>query len=428
MYGLNPSSKYYYVHSYFAPYTPGHLEREGWTVATARYGDETYIGAVARGNTFATQFHPEKSGAAGLRVIKAFLDGKKVTPSMTALVPRRSVPADAKSGSAKVKASTNGLTRRIIACLDVRTNDAGDLVVTKGDQYDVREKSEGGNVRNLGKPVEMARKYYTQGADEVTFLNITSFRDCPITDLPMLEILRRTSETVFVPLTIGGGIRDMVDPVSGQGVSALDVAKLYFASGADKVSIGSDAVLAAEAFWSRGGSGDGKTSIETISAAYGAQAVVVSVDPKRVYVDAEDVGAAKAKGHTVIKTTDTDGEGREHVWFACTIKGGREVRDFDVVKLVTACEKLGAGEVLLNAIDRDGSNRGFDLELVALVKSVVEIPVIASSGAGKPAHFEEVFNATDVDAALGAGMVSDATSPFYEPSSLWFLFYSLFLL
>ncbi|KIW16134.1 imidazoleglycerol phosphate synthase, cyclase subunit [Exophiala spinifera] len=389
MYGLNPSSKYYYVHSYFAPYTPGHLEREGWTVATARYGDETYIGAIARGNTFATQFHPEKSGAAGLRVIRAFLEGKK--------------GASARDG--QVKASTNGLTRRIIACLDVRTNDAGDLVVTKGDQYDVREKSEGGNVRNLGKPVEMARRYYAQGADEVTFLNITSFRDCPITDLPMLEILRRTSETVFVPLTIGGGIRDMVDPVSGRPVSALDVAKLYFASGADKVSIGSDAVVAAEAFWSRGGQGDGRTSIETISAAYGAQAVVVSVDPKRVYVGGADgVESAKARGHTVIETTDRDGEGRDHVWFACTVKGGREVRDFDVVRLVTACEKLGAGEILLNAIDRDGSNRGFDLELVALVKSVVEIPVIASSGAGKPAHFEEVFDATDVDAALGAGM------------------------
>ncbi|KAK6382817.1 Histidine biosynthesis bifunctional protein hisB [Exophiala oligosperma] len=406
MYGLNPSSKYYYVHSYFAPYTPGHLEREGWTVATARYGDETYIGAIARGNIFATQFHPEKSGAAGLRVIKAFLDGDKVTPSTTpAVVPGSTTVRAGATTKRNVKASTNGLTRRIIACLDVRTNDAGDLVVTKGDQYDVREKSEGGNVRNLGKPVEMARRYYTQGADEVTFLNITSFRDCPITDLPMLEILRRTSETVFVPLTIGGGIRDMVDPVSGQKVSALDVAKLYFASGADKVSIGSDAVLAAEAFWSRGGDGDDDTSIETISAAYGAQAVVVSVDPKRIYVKTEEEAqAAKTKGHTVIKTTDKDSEGREYVWFACTIKGGREVRDFDVVKLVTACEKLGAGEILLNAIDRDGSNRGFDLELVALVKSVVEIPVIASSGAGKPGHFEEVFDATDVDAALGAGM------------------------
>src|SRR5207247_6707960 len=115
---------------------------------------------------------------------------------------------------------------------------------TKGTQYDDREKSEGRSVRNLGKPVELAKRYYEQGADEVTFLNITSFRDCPLADVPMLEILRRTSETVFVPLTIGGGIRDTVD-MDGSHVSALDVATMYFKSGADKVSIGSDAVIAA---------------------------------------------------------------------------------------------------------------------------------------------------------------------------------------
>ncbi|KAJ9498864.1 Histidine biosynthesis bifunctional protein hisB [Exophiala xenobiotica] len=404
LYGLNPTSKYYYVHSYFAPYTSGHLESEGWTVATARYGDETYVGAIGRGNVFATQFHPEKSGAAGLRVIKAFLDGRMWTPALPNSVPGNILALSSNSSSG---GSINGLTRRIIACLDVRTNDAGDLVVTKGDQYDVREKSGDGNdVRNLGKPVDMARKYYTQGADEVTFLNITSFRDCPITDLPMLEILRRTSETVFVPLTIGGGIRDMRDPATGKEVSALDVAKLYFASGADKVSIGSDAVLAAEEYWANGGQGSGKSGIETISGAYGAQAVVVSVDPKRVYVSGPSESASELQGkkHKVIKTADKDDQGREYVWFACTIKGGREVRDLDVVALVSACEAMGAGEILLNAIDRDGSNRGYDLELISLVKSVVNIPVIASSGAGRPAHFDEVFRQTDVDAALGAGM------------------------
>ncbi len=409
-YGLNPSSKYYYVHSYFAPYAPGHLESQGWTVATARYGDERYVGAIGRENIFATQFHPEKSGAAGLRVIKAFLDGGMWSDALLTSLPGTNLPPSfVANGASSSGGSMNGLTRRIIACLDVRTNDAGDLVVTKGDQYDVREKSEGGNVRNLGKPVDMARKYYTQGADEVTFLNITSFRDCPITDLPMLEILRRTSETVFVPLTIGGGIRDMVDPATGKEVSALDVAKLYFASGADKVSIGSDAVLAAEEYWANGGRGNGKSGIETISAAYGAQAVVVSVDPKRVYVSDPSELEGKKK-HRVIKTGDKDEQGRDYVWFACTIKGGREVRDLDVVQLVTACEAMGAGEILLNAIDRDGSNRGYDLELIALVKSVVNIPVIASSGAGRPAHFDEVFRQTDVDAALGAGMVSSLLS------------------
>ena len=105
-------------------------------------------------------------------------------------------------------------------------------------------------VRNLGKPVELARFYYDQGADEVVFLNITSFRSSPLKDQPMLELLQRASEQIFVPLTVGGGIRDMTDP-DGTVHSALDVAAEYFRSGADKVSIGGDAVLAAEAWLAR---------------------------------------------------------------------------------------------------------------------------------------------------------------------------------
>ena len=131
------------------------------------------------------------------------------------------------------------LAKRIIACLDVRANDQNDLVVTKGDQYDVREM---GQVRNLGKPVELARRYYQEGADEITFLNITGFRDFPLEDMPMLEVLRQTSRKVFVPLTIGGGIRDFTD-ANGHRYSALEVAAEYFRSGADKISIGSDAVM-----------------------------------------------------------------------------------------------------------------------------------------------------------------------------------------
>jgi glutamine amidotransferase/cyclase len=380
IYGLRPSSKYYYVHSYKVPYREGELEAQGWSVATARYGEEEFVGAVARENILATQFHPEKSGVAGLRVIKAFLDGEK------------------ECGVAGIDAVKEGLTRRVIACLDVRTNDQGDLVVTKGDQYDVRERSGGGNVRNLGKPVEMARKYYEQGADEITFLNITSFRDCPLADLPMLEILRQTSKTVFVPLTIGGGIRDTTD-IDGTKVSALEIATMYFKSGADKVSIGSDAVIAAEEYYKEGKTLFGNTAIEQISRAYGNQAVVVSVDPKRVYVSKPE-----ETKHSTIKTKYPGPNGEEACWYACTIKGGRETRDMDVVELVTAVEAMGAGEILLNCIDKDGTSSGFDLELIDQVKNAVRIPVIASSGAGNPGHFEEVFSKTKTDAALGAGM------------------------
>jgi len=383
VFGMRPDSKYYYVHSYAVPYRTGELERDGWTVATARYGNEEFVGAVAKDNVLATQFHPEKSGAAGLRVLKAFLTGQQSTP----------LPDDLSTESTR-----EGLTRRIIACLDVRANDQGDLVVTKGDQYDVREKSNNA-VRNLGKPVQKAQQYYEQGADEVTFLNITSFRDTPLKNMPMLEVLRQTSATTFVPLTIGGGIRDTHDPETNRTAPALEVATLYFKSGADKVSIGSDAVIAAEQYFASDRTLTGKTAIETISEAYGAQAVVVSVDPKRVYVSSPD-----ATTHHTVATAFPGPNGEKHCWYACTIKGGRETRDLDVVQLVTAVEAMGAGEILLNCIDKDGTNSGFDLELIRSVKAAVKIPVIASSGAGNAEHFAEVFDQTNVDAALGAGM------------------------
>ena len=385
-FGLRDSSKYYYVHSYAAPYQQGLLEQEGWTVALAKYGEERFIGAIGRANVFATQFHPEKSGSAGLRVLQAFLQGKMWEPL----------------GGSSQSHNGQGLTRRVIACLDVRTNDHGDLVVTKGDQYDVREKSRAatrGQVRNLGKPVDMAQKYYEQGSDEIAFLNITSFRNCPLVDSPMLEVLRQTSEMVFVPLIIGGGIRDTVD-IDGTKVSALQVATLYFKSGADKISIGSDAVIAAEEYFENGKRLSGMTAIETISAAYGNQAVVVSVDPKRVYTKSPN-----ETGHHTIKTQYTGPSGEEYCWYQCTIKGGREGRDIDVHQLVLAIEAMGAGEILLNCIDKDGSNSGFDLELINDVKSSTKLPVISSSGAGNPAHFEQVFGQTSTDAALGAGLV-----------------------
>lgn len=385
IYGLRPDSKYYYVHSYAVPYREGELEKDGWNVATARYGSEVFVGAVARDNVLATQFHPEKSGAAGQRVLKAFLDGNY------------RFALDVSHFADHVK---DGLTRRIIACLDVRTNDQGDLVVTKGDQYDVREKSDK-SVRNLGKPVEKAQQYYQQGADEVTFLNITSFRDTPLRDLPMLEVLRQASATVFVPLTIGGGIRDTYDPATQRTVPALEVATLYFKSGADKVSIGSDAVTAAEQYYASKKTLTGKTAIETISEAYGAQAVVVSVDPKRVYVKSHD-----STPHHTLRTQFPGPNGEQYCWYACTIKGGRETRDIDVVQLVTAVQDMGAGEILLNCIDKDGTSSGFDLELIKMVKAAVRIPVIASSGAGNADHFAEVFEWTTVDAALGAGKFS----------------------
>ncbi len=367
--GLDGDEKFYFVHSYHAV-----CNNADHILATTDYG-YVFVSAVRRGNLLATQFHPEKSGPTGLRILENFI---------------RNAPAALPSNCP----SPTCLARRIIACLDVRANDRGDLVVTKGDQYDVREK---GQVRNLGKPVELAARYYEEGADEITFLNITGFRDFPLKDMPMLEVLRRTSEKVFVPLTIGGGIRNYTDS-SGRSWSALEVADAYFRSGADKISIGSEAVLVAESHLA-GTHRPGTSAIEQIARVYGNQAVVISIDPRRVYVDGPE-----ACSHRVIETSLPDSAGRRHCWYQCTIKGGREGRPIDAVTLAKVCQELGAGEILLNCIDRDGTNQGFDLELVNAVKEAVSIPVIASSGAGCAEHFYQVFSLTAAEAALAAGI------------------------
>jgi len=369
--GVKPDTKFYFVHSYhIVPQDPS------ITLTTTHY-DYEFVSSVQKGNIIGTQFHPEKSGEAGIKLLENFIYQKDLSTD---------TPIDIKG---------KGLSKRVIACLDVRSNDHGDLVVTKGDQYDVRDK---GDVRNLGKPVELAKRYYKEGADEITFLNITGFRDFPLKDMPMIEVLENTSRNVFVPLTIGGGIRDYTDS-NGRTYTALDVAARYFRSGADKISIGSDAVYIAEAYL-KSGKKSGKSSIEQISKVYGNQAVVISVDPKRVYVNSPD----DAKKHHVIKTKTPGPNNETFCWYQCTVQGGRSARDLDAVALARACQDLGAGEILLNCIDKDGTNSGFDLELINAVRSAVSIPVIASSGAGCEDHFVEVFKKTPAEAALAAGI------------------------
>ena len=228
--GIAPTDAVYFVHSFRAARTAA---LEPWALTTTSYGEE-YVSSVQRGKVMACQFHPEKSGKVGLRMLRNF-----------AVMSLSDTPARAPSmmSSARGAAEPRGYCKRIIACMDVRANDQGDLVCTKGDQYDVREKSsadgEKGGVRNLGKPVALAKKYYEQGADEITFLNITGFRDCPLTDMPMLALIVEASKEIFVPLTVGGGIRGLTD-ANGVTTTSLEVADAYFRAGADKISIGSD--------------------------------------------------------------------------------------------------------------------------------------------------------------------------------------------
>ncbi|RVW99658.1 Imidazole glycerol phosphate synthase hisHF, chloroplastic [Vitis vinifera] len=317
------------------------------------------------------------------------------------------------------------LAKRVIACLDVRTNDKGDLVVTKGDQYDVRENTGENEVRkrlfltpalqNLYGTWQAGGAcwtYYIDGADEVSFLNITGFRDFPLGDLPMLEVLRYTSENVFVPLTVGGGIRDFTD-ANG---------RYTLGSGADKISIGSDAVYAAEEYI-RTGVKTGKTSLEQISRVYGNQAVVVSIDPRRVYINAPDDVEFKA-----VRVTNPGPNGEEYACTSALLMVGEKVDQLELMSLQKQLkswelEKYYSTALIVMVIMTPSSlknicfisvvfafllpfrsREGFDIDLIKLISDAVSIPVIASSGAGVVEHFSEVFKKTNASAALAAGI------------------------
>ncbi len=229
------------------------------------------------------------------------------------------------------------LTRRVVVCLDVK----GGRVV-KGTQFV--------NLRDVGDPVDLAAHYEREGADEVVFLDISASAEERGT---LLDVARRTAERLFVPLTIGGGIR-----------SADDVGRALRA-GADKVSINSAAVARPE--------------VLTESAErFGAQCVVASIDAKR----------------------DTDG-------WRVYVKGGRERTSLEAVSWAVECVRRGAGEVLLTSIDRDGARRGYDLALTRAVAEAVAVPVVASGGAGNAEHVCEVLDVGGADAALLAGILHD---------------------
>ncbi|KDQ16234.1 hypothetical protein BOTBODRAFT_130014 [Botryobasidium botryosum FD-172 SS1] len=421
--GMSEEDSYYFVHSFRAAYDPATTGE--WAHTTTQYGQELFVSSVRRENVFATQFHPEKSGEVGLRILEAWLSAP-----LEAIDAHR-VPSTRRTREVIV-APKDGFTKRIIACLDVRANDDGDLVVTKGDQYDVREKVESSAfiitttstsespsattkassptraVRNLGKPVALANRYYIEGADEICLLNITSFRNSPLRDQPMLAVVREAAAQIFVPLTIGGGIKDTVDP-DGTPRTALEVAGAYFRAGADKVSLGSEAVTAVEKLRENGWVGDGTSAIETIAYVYGRQAVVVSADPRRVFVDPETYQGPYADelvraSEATATSLGSEGEAGKAWWYQCTIKGGREPRPLSICELARGIDILGAGEFLLNCIDRDGSGRGYDLDLIRLVRRTVGIPVVASSGAGRTDDFVDVFEKTGVEAALAAGI------------------------
>lgn len=228
------------------------------------------------------------------------------------------------------------LTKRIIACLDVN---AGRVV--KGVCFS--------DLRDAGDPAELARRHAEAGADEIVLLDISATREGRAT---LLDVVRRTGCELFVPFTVGGGIRSL-----GEAAAVIE-------AGADKVAVNSAAVARPDL-------------ISDIASRFGSQAVVVAIDAKRVV-----------------------GNGRWEVWTA----GGSKPTGLDVLTWAREAEDCGAGEILLTSMDCDGTQAGFDCELTAQVFSSVHIPVIASGGAGGANHFVEVFRSGRADAALAASI------------------------
>lgn len=231
------------------------------------------------------------------------------------------------------------LAVRVIPCLDV-----DDGRVVKGVHFE--------NLRDAGDPVELAAEYYRQGADELTFLDVTASSSHRAT---MYDVVRRTAEELFIPLTVGGGVR------------TVDDVDMLLRCGADKVGVNTAAI-------------NNPQMIADVAGRFGRQVLVLSVDARR----------EKGERHT-------------QSGFEVTTMGGRKSTGIDALWWVKRAEQLGAGEILLNSMDADGTQDGFDLEMIEKVRNEVSIPIIASGGAGKAEDFPPAV-AAGADAVLAASV------------------------
>lgn len=232
------------------------------------------------------------------------------------------------------------LARRVIPCLDVHGGQ-----VTRGVQFG---KAEAGELRNVGDPVELAVRYNEQGADEMVFFDITATAHGRGT---IVDVIERTADQCFMPLTVGGGIR------------TVDDMQTMLRAGADKVSINSSAIATPDL-------------IRTGAEKFGSQCIVVSIDAKRT------------------------APGKWEVFVA----GGRKATGLDAIEWAVKAVALGAGEIVLNSIDADGTKAGFDLEVTRRISESVGVPVVASGGAGTLEHMADVLLAGKADAVLAASI------------------------
>ncbi len=241
------------------------------------------------------------------------------------------------------------LTKRVIPCLDVKNGR-----VVKGLHFE--------SIKDAGDPVELAKRYSEDGADELVFLDITASEEQRET---IKELVRRVAEVINIPFTVGGGVKTLED------------ARNILLSGADKVAINTGSVKNPEI-------------ITELMKLFGRQCVVVAIDAKRNY----DVSSGK----------NVFSENDKKFWFEVFIYGGKKETGLDAIEWAKKVDELGAGEILLTSIDRDGTKDGYDTILTKEIVNTVSIPVIASGGCGIPNHMVEIFKESNVDAALAASI------------------------
>lgn len=248
------------------------------------------------------------------------------------------------------------LAKRVIPCLDV---DHGRVV--KGVNFL--------NLKKAGDPVELAKRYSDDGADELVFLDVTA---SPEKRAILRKVVEDVARTIDIPFTVGGGLQNVQD------------ARLVLCSGADKISVNTAAV-------------ENPEIIAELAETFGQQCVVVAIDAKRRY-DNQD-------GMKTIKTADGT------CWFEVYTYGGRKPTGIDVIQWSKKAAELGAGEFLLTSMDKDGTEKGYDLDLTDCISKGVNIPVIASGGAGRPEHLLEAFLYGHADAALAASIFHYSMCP-----------------
>jgi len=241
------------------------------------------------------------------------------------------------------------LAKRIVPCLDVTCG-----TVVKGINFL--------NLKKAGDPVELAKRYSDEGADELVFLDITASSDNR--DI-LRSVVEGVARAISIPFTVGGGIRNVSD------------ARLVLCSGADKVSVNTAAV-------------ENPQVITELADVFGQQCVVVAIDAKRRKETAE--------GKITVETREGP------VWFEVYTYGGRKPTGIDAIGWALRAAELGAGEFLVTSMDKDGTKDGYDIELTRTISEKVNVPVIASGGAGVPEHFVEVFTDGKADAALAASV------------------------